>query len=69
MTTIPVPTYMFTDDELELLRFSLIELAQDDPQYECERALACIAATNCEIKSRSIPPPRPGWPAKLRLVP
>ena len=69
MTTIPVPTYIFTDDELESLRATLIEMAQDDPRYECERALACIAATNREIKVRRRPPPRPGWPVKLRLVP
>ena len=69
MTTIPVPTYIFTDDELESLRATLVDMAEDDPHYECERALACIGAIIHEERARRRPPPRAGWPVKLRLVP
>lgn len=68
MTTIPVPTYVFTDEDLESLHATLTKMAEDDPQLECERALTCIATVNREMRIRRRPSPRPGWPVKLRLV-
>ena len=66
MTTIPVPAYLLDTDHLEDIREQAISAM--DTVGECEHTLACIAATNRELRERRRPPPRAGWPVKLRLV-
>ena len=71
MTTIPVPTYLLDLGQLKDLRAQVRDFLRTTG--ECDRALACIAATNTEIEKRTWMRPsmvrdRPHSPPKLRLV-
>jgi hypothetical protein len=55
--TIPLPSYLLNDDELEDMaaRIKAVDLEADDPDRDCSRETAALAAIRTELAKRGRP--------------